>query len=556
MPGPTTCTFGNTTLSQGFDFTFGPGVTPSVCNLYTIPHVSSLPQVADLAIQTAGEAALVFPDCALEQPRLSVGEGGQRWVLPIMDRRWKWQSGWGRLYGHYNVPRPDGTYIREKTPRELASLCFDAMEESGYDVSRLLNDARPEIHWDGAHPTSELMQLCETLACIPTLNPTTNVAEIWPIGQGRSLPSGFTQGKSYVPILPLKPESLIVEAAPTLFQATFKTEPVGLDTDEKWKRVDDLSYKPTKGWNRTASYGFKEVTGTYVVHGRTLQKRDLAIATVRRCYRISGLANGGWIPDGIWEPNQAPNSLKDFTLFALLADEEISPADGGLRPLPMRVLVKWFQVGVGAKQNHELYTDNYQFDTTTGILTFSEPLFLIGPAPTYDILPAEVRIECSFYAGNAGYLHRRFKEVQLSPGWSSPPRLIQRPDVRMRTFMRFQSDLAHTTEDNREDVDRQLGYWADAAAKEYEPQQGGTVVYNRLLPLAPDGLIQQITWSGGGSRAPSTTVSQAQRHNRYMPAINTLRDRVVAQQLAQARKAEIGKLDADQRALRYASGVV
>ena len=53
-----------------------------------------------------------------------------------------------------------------------------------------------------------------------------------------------------------------------------------------------------------------------------------------------------------------------------------------------------------------------------------------------------------------------------------------------------------------------------------------TVTYPGLVAIAPDGLTQQVTWSGGGGRPATTTASQAQRHNRYIKPLDEYRDRL------------------------------
>ena len=196
MSGPTVCTFANTILSMGFDFTFGPGVQPSVCILTTVPHVPNLPSVGTLTFQTVGQAPFVFRDCLVEQPRLSATESGQIWQLPVKDRRWAWQFGY--IHGSYNRPRPNGSLIREKTPQELAGLLLDAMGETGYDVSRLPNQTRPEKVWEGALPAAELDALCASLGCIVVLNPMTDRVEIWQEGEGVPLPNrGLIRGAEH-----------------------------------------------------------------------------------------------------------------------------------------------------------------------------------------------------------------------------------------------------------------------------------------------------------------------------------------------------------------------
>src|SRR4051812_45761313 len=99
MPGVTVVYWANIELSRGFDMTFAPGITPSVCNIYTIPHVDSLPNVGTLTFYQKDDNgdpiySFEFPDCLLESPRLNVSPAGQFWTLPILDRRWKWQFGY------------------------------------------------------------------------------------------------------------------------------------------------------------------------------------------------------------------------------------------------------------------------------------------------------------------------------------------------------------------------------------------------------------------------------------------------------------------------------
>lgn len=537
MPtGPTTATFGNTVKSRGFDFTFAPGVNPSVCALYTVPHTTSLPQVATLTLKTEGGATLTFRDCLLEDPKLSATAGGRYWQLPIKDRRWKWQ--YGAVYGHYNKPEANGAYTREKTPRELAAILLDAMGETGYDVGRLPNTVRPERRWDGALPASELDNLCSGLSCFVVLNPLLDRVEIWPVGQGSTLPTGGTIGKAYAPILPAMPSTIHVEAAETLFQATFKTEPVGLDTDGQWKHINSLSYKPPYGWSGSlAISGFPDIpdSQTYFSHGRTLKIRDLAAATVFQNYRVTGV--NGWVR-GVVPPILAgmpmePQSIKDLRLFPELAEEEISTADGGLRPLDAVVYARWARFDKPTPTSPIRYPDGFSFMgaggdvTSQNIVSFNQPLFLWGSGNTGS-QPAEVLFECSFFAGATGVFHRRFVSTTTGAPVTTPTLNIQHPEVQARVIYRFLDDGNQSgIEDNLVDTDSRLNYWRDAAVAEYGLQQGGTINYTGLRnDISPDGLTQQITWSGGGSRPAATTVSQAQRHNRFVQPLEEYRDRL------------------------------
>lgn len=559
----TRCTFANTTISQGFDFTFGPGIQPSICSVTTIPHLASLPQVGELRFWTEGGGEMSFPNCCLEEPRLVVGSSGQKWVLPIKDRRWKWHEGWGPIYGHYNVLKKSATYVREKTPRELAALLLQAMGEADFDVSRLPNTPRPEVHWDGAHAASELDALCASLSCVVVLNPLSDRVELWPIGGGGTLPTADTQGASYTPILPIKPEKIIVEAGPTRFQTMFHLRAVGFDVDEKWRPIDELSYMPAGGWGRANFlHGFPEITGAYTRGNRTLPIRDLARASVYRCYQVDGIgAAGNWALPHLHDAALMPQSRKDLQLFTTKVDEEISPADGGLRPLPATLYGKWYKIEsefieslVAAFQRGEQlqeYTEGFQFDATTGVLTLNEPavLFQNGQA-----VPAEFRFETSCIAGRNGVYDRVKVERSLTPGWSTPPRLIQRTDLASRVVMRYAADgTVSNVENDGSNTAAQLRVWLNVAAAEYQHQSGATVRYSEIRPFSPDGLIQQISWSGGGGRPPSTTVSQAQRHNRFVEPPNEYRQRLLAKRLQQVNQSVIGVADA---AATWGAGVV
>ena len=119
-----------------FNYTLTPGITPGLATLYIPPQPGRIFEVGPLLV-SYGNTQLVFPDCKVD--RISVetdGEGHTVWGLSILDRRWKWA--WGRISGYYNVRRGE-TLVKEteKRPQELATLCLEAMGETGYDVSRM-----------------------------------------------------------------------------------------------------------------------------------------------------------------------------------------------------------------------------------------------------------------------------------------------------------------------------------------------------------------------------------------------------------------------------------
>lgn len=540
----------NVVQSISFDFTFAPGITPSVCNILTVPHVDSLPNTGTLTFYQKDDDGnpidtFEFPDCLLESPELSVGPKGNFWTLPILDRRWKWQWGW--IDGSYNVPEPDGVSLRrEKTPQELASLLLDAMAEDGYDVSRLPDDdnSRPHVEWSSAHPATELDTLCQSLDCIIVLNPLTNKVELWPNGDSRDSPTLPTDlpysGIGYSAVYPAQPKEVVVEAGPTLFQATFSTNAVGLDVDGTWQLLEDLSYMPDGGWLNDSIWppnGFALwVDGTYQDGGRTLEICDLADQTVFRCFKIVETTGtvGEWDVELLTNTDLEPQSLKDFRLFDSLAEGDISTDDHAIRPRDARAFAnRWTDPAQERRipDNPALYPHGFALDTVHGIITFPSAVFDFDESANKLLLPI-VRVELSFLAGRDGVFHRHSVGDSTGSTIDTPQRIISRPEIQRRVIYRYSDEdgVVVDTEDNVDDVESRLNYWLEAALWEYGLKNGGTANYEYLAPLSPDGLIEQITWSGG-THGPKTTASAAQRHNRYVPPLKAQRLGIVVPQI-------------------------
>jgi hypothetical protein len=555
MPGTSYAQFANTVVSQSFDFTFAPGVTPSVCYIRTVPHVPSLPFDGLLRLVTDDNIELEFPDCKLEQPRLENSSGGQFVTMPILDRRWKWQFAY--ITGSFNILKPDATYLRETNPQVLAAILLSAMGESEFDVSQMPNDTRPECRWeDTVRADIELEKLCQDEGCVVVLNHLTNRVEIHRVGVGDAFPNGPFTSSSYAPLQVSTPQRLSVQAGPTLFQDTFDCEPVGLDVDDKWKPIEDLSYKPATGWNKTFPFsGFtkEQIPGSYTLHGRTLQTVDLANATVFRCYRIKGLLRGGWVPNHLTFSPLQPQSIRDYQLFDELADEEISDQDGGLRRLPAVAYVRAWSKNHSIPSEPVRYNGSFSLiDSSRGIIQFDEPQFRLSfipiPLPPLQglvngILPATVWFETSFHCGAEGAMHRLSFTHEIQPTPITPTRVISRPEVLYRVIQRYATDgSAISTEDNFNDAQERLQLWSSAAITEYGPLDGGTVTYDGLMPITLDGLMQQVTWSASNTTAATTTASQAQRHDRYTPHLDQQRDRLFAKRTERQLEAAVKQL--------------
>jgi hypothetical protein len=548
MPiGPTYATFGNTQFSRGFDFTFAPGVQPSVCMVYTLPHTTNLPQVADLTIKTDSDQTLAFRDCLLEEPKLNVGRGGQHWTLPIKDRRWRWQ--FATIDGWFNKPEADGTYTRERTPKELSEILL--REIGGFGdlpaVNQLPDTTRPERRWDGANAAAELDALCSELNCIVTLNPITDRVEIWQNGNTTStLPAGGAIDRAYTPVRLATPRNVETDTGPALFQATFTTEAVGLETTGRYKRINALSYTPPGGWKPGMALAYFENipdSATFNLHGRTQKIRDLAQASVYRCFRVTGV--NGWergvVPPRLanWEDFK-PEDIRDLQLMDVLAEEDIDPVDNGLRSLPAIVHARWERFDKPTPAVVQRYPHQFSFSSSSGatfshnILTFSEPMVLFSGGVGSEHGAAQVQYECAFHAGWQGKPWRELHFTEVDQAAKISYAKFRHSDLIPRIIYRFDSDANQIgSEGNEPYIDQRLGFWGDIHAAQYSLKQGGTILYEKLIPISPDGLTRQITWSGGGGRPATTRVSQAQQHNRLFPTFDEYRERLTLKRIGQ-----------------------
>lgn len=259
------------------------GTHPGVCTM-VVPPQNRLPnRVGTLAI-TFGGTVISLPDCVIDSIDFDMDPAGKKWVVRILDRRWKWRK-FGRISGAYNVRITEDEIDKatEKRPRELMELCLRAMGERDFDVTRVPNDKRPEVRWDYTVPADALEQLAEATGCRIILRLNNSVV-VLPAGDGAKLPKGGAVLEYEEAVNPPELPNAVVYAAPAMWQQDLELEPVGKDLDGEVKPIDELSYRPAKGW---------ESVGDYVEFMQVVEKfpdrcaAKLARETVWRWYRVN-----------------------------------------------------------------------------------------------------------------------------------------------------------------------------------------------------------------------------------------------------------------------------
>jgi len=519
-------------------FTLTHGITPSVAIIYCAPQRNIVWKVGPMVISYGG-ARITFHDCTADKISVEVDQQGfETWAVHVLDRRWKWKET-GRISGYYNVRRGTDEIIEgtERTPRELAKLCLEAMGETRFDVSALPEEPRPEIEWDYDLPAEALARLCDDYGCRVTLQ-LNNSVRIVKAGVGNTLPvDAFATAAGEEPNPPERPDVLIFTAGRTRYQIDLDLEPVGIDEDGDVKPIDELSYIPevdgTKTWKYVDIPFFNDIEKE--------DYREFAKQSVFFWYRIK-LPNKFKLPgvkDAIEETDRIlPLEQEQIETWMVGDRKEPRPAwvfgifYEGLERVDSNVDKLYQDLSNKPKA---IYAGQWELDTATGIVKFGEPVYRLNDDDTSDIYiePAVLRLRTSFGlrdADNRGWLRREISRKMQGPKAGTLPRYVVRDDVAQQYYY-FYSRHGRRLLSNQKEVDRQAKYYLDAAQREYEFNSPASVSYAGFRAINVDGAIQQVTWSVNDD---GYAITRASRNREELLIVPTYKERRQFERLREA----------------------
>lgn len=523
--------------------TFSTGITPSVATVQLPPIAGLRAQAGDLIFSFSGDEVR-FKDCVIDQPSLRIAEGGQLWTLRILDRRWKWQ--FGKIEGRYNVRKASGEIEKdtEKTPQELAKLLLEAMNEAGFRVNRMPNEARPFKVWRSANPAQELANLCDELNCRPVLGLDDKV-EIWPLNQGRKLPeNGLEMNAGFGLDTKQIPDSIEVNCGETKIQSKLTLEAVGIETDGKIKKVGDLSYKPDDGWANQSPYHFAGVNAEYQQDGKQLKARDLALQSVWRMYRVKEQASGGLAIPGSKEQIKSVDQY--FPLDNVLNETEKGD-DNVERDKPAFVEGVFDSGDPGPVEEDAnlntaagtIYPGDFSIDTERGLVLFSEPVFKLNADSAH--ADAELYLTTSYGVIDPDTRNRNRFNVEKKLGGKNDtgPMILNHPEIQLKVIVRYDANNnVNQVLTNRRKVEQEAEHYLDAAEKALRPEPSTDIQYAGIVPISPDGAIQQVSFKVG--RGPAVT--RASRNIEFDLNVPSYKERRRREKVAElAREAENAK---------------
>lgn len=533
----------------GWTFTYSTGVTPSVAQVEIAPQEDVPPDTGTMVI-SFGDVEIEFPNCAIDAASLTRDPNGMVVYVNIQDRRWAWK--FGKIIGKYNVRKKDGTVdsATQKTPQELMELLLEAMNETSFDISGVPNTCFPEVAWDYANPAAELESLATALGCRVVLDLDSHVSVV-PMGQGADLPDLQTIESVDFGVDPAnRPDTILLVGGPTRFQHKFRLEAIGQELDEtdgaghlviktgEYKPIADLSYKPSAGWGGEFPPYFVNVTAPSGSSTPAKEVRARAQRDIYRLWRIRCTAD-----------KEADNEYTILGTDISVTDRwQVTPLERGLiatyfaddieTPIPPILEGKFWEAGLDGKVNDDFkaYKGSFDVDCERGIVRTSDPLFQLSSG---SVTAAELYLTIAHCVKDPATLLPIRKTYEATvPGeeTGTGPLVVRRDDLVHTVITNYDSTNGpQDTTANDDELQNEADFYIGAALDGLQTLQMAQLQYAGIVPISPDGAIQQVQWTGGLGGA----ITIASRNSEFSATVPPWKERAAAvlqrQQSAAAR---------------------
>lgn len=542
------------------EYTITDGITPGTGVLVVAPQFGGLVDIAGTLILGIGSSAVAIQDGLIIDSQIQANTGGQNVILTFVDGRHWWQpeNGGGEITGVYNVRKANGDVDSntEKTPRELATMLLNEMPRvTSFNVDAMPNDIRPYMDWsEPSNPAQELAKLCDLTNCRIAywIDGTVTIVQA---GFGALLdPSYPSEARSVALQIRPRPDKIKVYGAETYYQVRIPLEPVMLDNDGTWKARDDVSYKPSDGWESEDPGFCGGVTENQTRHpdGSLVSNRELAVSTLWRCFRPREDLTDvfSMIPELQGREIHREDILPLIT--STLA-ETVTDAEGIESPKPAYLSGEFYHHGRPDVVNSAPGTRcelPFSIDEKRGIITLPQYVVKLGDDvnreyedPVLDLVIA-VRVK-----DDETRAPMRYSKERTMPGipQGTGTKILRQDDIRKTVVVHYRVDpfiLPLSVEwdgqpptVNDTDCDNAANYYLDAAMQYYDrPDTAQDVNPWIRTDVRIDGAIRQITWSVDVSGGATTQVSRGTQHDMTVPPFKERRRRELQSIFEQSKK--------------------
>ena len=577
LPNHGEATYPGIVAYERFEFCDCSGTQPAIGTMTVFPQYGIPAQDGDVVLTYNGNT-ITLKDLHIDSVRYEVGGGGQIVEVRFLDSRWKWAH--RSISGRYNFRLPDNRIdpAHEKTPQELATLCFHALGESLFDVTELPNDARLDVDWNHANPAQELDHLCHILGC--RIVPVRSLGG-WRIvvtGAGDDLPD-FPAEDVGQGIDPQEiPDYIKIVTAPIRYQMKLPLRAIGKELDLSWKRLNELSYAPfpnlpSGGFGANDWREFRQIDSqrVFLADGTSVSPQELARDTVFHCYRVdfnnqpgcTQNSQGEW---GLTVPTwTSPVTRRQIMLSNSLVQTWTDPFGASHQRPAFLCGVFAGELTEGPLANHDDGTriERQTMDSTTMAderasfslsldpLDTDRSIISISPKMVKQIAPlsgiaglvpyvlewqeADLQLMSAFQIRHPQTWQPQRYEFVLQIGEGTDESFAQtviKDEIQPVVVANYQGRTLTGYSTNYNEVQSQCRTLAIAMARKYATVNSQHRTYIGLYPLDLDGAICQVTYSISKQGA-STIASQGTEHSWYTPDHEQRRQQVARQGIAE-----------------------
>lgn len=500
------------------------GTSPDKLSLKIVPQALSVASVADFTFSYAG-VPLTLPDCLVDKSNIRYTQNGWVGSFVLLDRRWKWAKA-PNMVVHWNDRNANGVIIApsRRTVQQMLSEVLQWIGESSYDLSQVDASDYPEFNEVSTHPLDILNSIMDMYGYEIVLGFGAEPVRIVKTGTGNYLPSNGIRmlSTSYDPPTPVN--TVRTHFGPSRMEARLKLEAVGIDTDGKMKRLDQLSYKPSEddgGWKYEppGDFGSVKKNAGDAAHA-------LAVRSVYRFYRVAGFSDGegedptGDIPDGsgsIEHPAQLLPLLQG--LFPIVTSNgSVTRPDEQLYGKVLKKIVDPAGAAYGNTDASTLLETDFSLFRSEGLVVFptDQPMYTVVNS---EINPAELWLECTFqiHQNNNWQYGIYHKDIVVdSNGFGYLTVSMPELSNQVRTFYDSSQSVTSTTS-NAAELDLVATQNAANAVAKYSVNSGESVWYAApQLSVRLDGAITQITHVISDTQGHYSIISRNMSHDTHV----------------------------------------
>lgn len=532
------------------EYSTGHGISPGIASL-TIPDqdVSKIAIYGTLII-TDLTGTVTLPGSRVQSINFST-DGGRRITLQIADRRWRWRYGF--ITAKWNIidPYPDltlfppGEFVNIKGPyapgtyRTAGNMMRDCLARMNEDYVINIEPTEPLTQvWNEDVPAQALAQVCDAInyrVCLQTSPPTRTL--ISPQGVGLALPDNLPIISTPPSVqISKQPAKIRLVGAEVIYTDIVRLEPVGLEPTGEILPIDQLSYKPPRGWANTAPSSFFECPATAQLTQQ--EAAELAARCIWRMFRIEMSDQSNALGAG---PNIGGYGLvKDRKQIKLLPQMfgYTKNVQGQFDTSPPRVYGSMYVAkGEGRLLNGlEAFLGNTdpqwfdrlprtpQIDSERGLVTFDRQCYFkttLNAAPWTRISAPTLWLHTSMNICDVvGRVPVKYARDGGNPpeDLGLPPEIVHHPELTLvvNTVRERVGKKIVDISTNEADLIPPANYYLDRAREKYQIAAAMTRTYAGIYPLNLDGARQQITWRVGGGMPATTTVSINAEHDPYV----------------------------------------